>query len=95
MEYTEFIEKVKLGLEEKGGDTLQVTMTNLIKTNRNKEPSLALSKAGETVVPVIYLRPHYEEYKKGKTLEHIVDEIYYIYCTQNRKKQIDIFFQRL
>lgn len=92
MEYTEFIEKVKLGLEEKGGDTLQVTMTNLIKTNRNKEPSLALSKAGETVVPVFYLRPHYEEYKKGKTLEHIVDEIYYIYCTQNRKKQIDMSF---
>lgn len=65
-------QKLTIYLETQG---LEVCFEDVKKNNNQKLPALAIKREGEEFYPVIYLRNFYEQWKQGKQLEDIVEDM--------------------
>ena len=79
MEYVEFLEQVKLTVQEKTGRETKVSIGQQMKNNREGAGSITIQQTGGNIAPVIDLAPYYEEHQAGKTLEAIAEEILEVY----------------
>lgn len=83
MRYLEFLEKVKetvsKKVSERYGDGYVVTIKKVLKNNNQSKEAVLISSSKADVTPTIYLKEYYCEYKNGKTLDVIANDIISIY----------------
>ena len=65
MDFKEFTEKVKKGLEELENEYTEIVVEERLKNNGLKLTGISMLQKGETVSPVVYLEPHYQRYMVG------------------------------
>ena len=76
MDFKEFTEKVKKGLEELANGETEVVVEERLKNNGLKLTGISMLQKGESVSPVVYMEPFYKHYKEGDcTLHGAVEKI--------------------
>lgn len=81
MEYTEFIDFIKIRAIKEAPEGARVCVNKVIKTNDTVLDGLTILERGRYVSPTVYLNPYYERYKRGAELETLFQEIYLVYET--------------
>lgn len=82
MYYEEFAEDVRARVEEMAQEDIPdcvVTIRGVVKNNSVRRKALSIVRKDEKATPTIYLREFYEDYKEGRDLEDICEEIYDTY----------------
>lgn len=92
MEYTEFIEILKEEIVKELGDDLRVSLHSVIKNNSVELQGLSIVEKDMNISPTIYINDYFKEYKNGRKLKSIVQEIIKIYEDNRISKPIDIKF---
>lgn len=88
MNYENFISEVKSKVECLCPDA-SVAVERVVKNNSLTLDGIVIRREGESLTPTIYLNGMYGEYRSGKTLDAIVDEIICIDKNQRLKCDVD------
>ena len=86
MDYEMFIKIVKEKIQviaNKYGSGIIIEIKKVVKNNNVKRDAISIYMQEDTVVPTIYLDNFYNEYKSGRSIENICEDIFYIYKTGN------------
>ena len=78
MYYEEFTEDVRERVEELIQEEIPeciVTVRNVVKNNSVRRKALSFVVKDEKATPTIYLREFYEDYKEGRFIDDICEEI--------------------
>jgi hypothetical protein len=82
MNYDEFSEDIRRGVEnmvrDRIGDGVAV-IRNVRKNNNVKMRAVSIIRKGENATPTVYIGCYYEDYKKGRAIEDICEEIFRVY----------------
>ncbi len=82
MNYDMFTREIKKGVEkivrEKIGEGI-VVIRNVTKNNNVRMKAISIMRKEEKATPTIYLKNYYNEYKKGKEIADICQEIFDVY----------------
>lgn len=92
MNYSQFIIKVKEGLQERLGTEVKVEAINVPKNNGVMLQGITIRKPEEKVVPTIYLERFYEDYLEGRDMEDILEDFLEIYEEQGMMEAPDFNF---
>ena len=79
MDYDSFVSTVHLIMKERMGDGYDVRIYKVMKNNSLELHSLVVRKEDINIAPNIYLKPYYESYLEGTSLEEIADRLCMIY----------------
>ena len=82
MYYEEFAEDVRARVEDMAQVEIPdcvVTIRNVVKNNSVRRKALSIVRKDEKATPTIYIREFYEDYKEGRDIEDICDEIFDTY----------------
>ena len=95
-----FLEETKAEVEKKMGDGYQIKMEHVLKNNGVELDGILITKDDENIAPSIYLNDYYEEYKCGRTIEAIADEViegYFQYAAQKEGfiSDLDLSFEKI
>lgn len=88
----EFCQKLHREISGKLGDTVTVELKEIIKNNGVRFHGLVFSGEDGNIAPTIYLEGYYPEYRNGKALSEIREEILQLYEGVRNRQQIDIQF---
>lgn len=75
MDYLEFISAVEQGMNVLLEDNVRAHLHTTVKNNGRERRGITVVKQGVNISPTIYLEEFYEQYKKGKPLEKIVERL--------------------
>lgn len=78
MKYVEFKECVLEVINTRIDDGEEVKLDKVTKNNNITLDSITIIRPGYNVFPTTYLNYYYEAYLNGKTIEEIVEEIFYV-----------------
>lgn len=92
MKIMEFCEKVKGELEFCFGGEVTVDLNRITKNNGVILNSVVLAKTGRNISPNIYIDDFFEDYKRGKSLQDIIEEIRRIYKESCFERNLDMNF---
>lgn len=92
MEYTDFLEQIRLTVQKKLGEEAKVSVTRLPMNNRSYADSITILRKGENITPAIYMDSYYEEYKDGAPLEALADSILRVYLHYRTNGTLDLSF---
>ncbi len=81
LDYDSFVSTVHLMMKERMGDGFDVRIVKVMKNNSLELHSLVVRREDINIAPNIYLKPYYEAYLEGVSLEEISDRLYTIYNT--------------
>lgn len=84
MVYKTFLNQVTANIQATLGEHCRVSLERVRKNNGLLLDGVCIEQPGELIAPTIYLNSHYQEYKKGRSLEeicHLVLETYRTRCT--------------
>ena len=70
-----FLEETVGAVGQKMGEGYQIRTEHVLKNNGVELDGILIMKEGENIAPSIYLNDFYEEYKCGKTVEAIANEV--------------------
>lgn len=90
MNYGEFLEYVKDGISKILGEGSNVYVHKVLKNNNIELDALAVSQSGSNISPTIYLNEYFKEYKEGRKLGEIINDIYELYEEHRGKMEFDI-----
>lgn len=79
MNYSQFLDCVKELIGQKAGNGYQITLNHVVKNNSLELDGIMIRREDEYAVPNIYLNSYYEEYKKGRKIDEIINDIFEIY----------------
>lgn len=93
MNYDEFVNYVREGMEDVLGEDCIVSTHKVLKNNDIELEALTVMNKESNVSPTIYLNSYYEEYKKGTDKRQIIKDIYELYNEHSLKLNfnVDIF----
>lgn len=86
----DFVETVKVAIETMYSDGYVVRVQDVQKNNGLVLCGLTIQKVGVNIAPTIYLDSFYEEYRKGRTLESIVNTIAATYEEHKVEKNFSV-----
>ena len=92
LEYVEFLEEIRLHVQQRISGKLKVSVNRVLKNNRKYADSMTILGEGDNIAPAIYLNPLYEQYKRGSTIDEIADEIAKYYGQSSMGGTIDLSF---
>lgn len=89
LDYDSFINTVHLIMKERMGAGYDVQIYKVMKNNSLELHSLVVRRDEESIAPNIYLKPYYEAYLQGVTLDEIIDRLCMIYdsCSSPEQNQ--------
>lgn len=95
MKYEDFTRDIKRGLEEIISEKLEdgiVVVRNVKKNNGVFKKAVSIIRKDENATPTIYLKEYFREYKWGRSIESICDEIFEVYIEgiSRFKKNVNI-----
>ena len=82
MKYEEFTSNIKKGMEELVKDNMEegvVVIRNVMKNNNVSMKSVSIVRKGENATPTIYLKNYYKQYRLGRSIDSICEEIFRVY----------------
>ncbi len=79
MEYDNFIEFIKNRAVTTAGEGGKVFINKVVKNNGKQLDGLVILEEGYSVAPAIYLNDYYEDFKAGKDLDDIMNNILSVY----------------
>ncbi len=82
MFYEEFAEDLRSRVEDLVKEEIPdcvVTIRNVVKNNSVRRKALSIVRKDEKATPTIYIREFYEDYKEGRDLDDICEEIFDTY----------------
>lgn len=82
MKYEDFTKDIKRGLEEIISEKLEdgiVVIRNVKKNNGVFMKAVSIIRKEENATPTIYLKEYFREYKWGRSIESICNEIFEVY----------------
>ena len=79
MVYEQFLDAVKKRMELALGEGYELTLRKVPKNNGLVLDGLCITMGDSHISPAIYLNPCYQQYKKGRPVSDIVDEILTLY----------------
>lgn len=89
MNYNEFLIQVRDGVKELMEKGTCVKVQKILKNNGKEMEALTIIVEGSNVSPTICLEPFYTEYETGKSLGEIIQEIYILYCENEKQLHFD------
>ena len=92
MNYNEFITVITEEIKTALGEAVTVGLREVRKNNGVLLQGITLTSAQSNMSPTIYLNAFYEDFKKGKDMEKIRDEILHIYFTSKLPMDVDMEF---
>ena len=92
MNYEVFLQEIRKALQEKCPAETVVRIDGALKNNTEKEMCVTILEKGEHCSPAIFMNQYYEEYKKGKSLGDVAEEILRYYQKHHRKYEFDFSF---
>ena len=92
MTYEEFINYIRENMEEMLGQGVKTKITKVLKNNNVEMDALSVVNSESHISPVIYLNTYYEEYKEGRGIEEISEEIFSLYEDHKMDLQFDADF---
>ena len=90
MDMMNFADVVKMAMEERYGEGYSVDITTVTKNNDCKYVALVIKDATTNISPSIYLENAYEQYKAGRCLHDILDDIADVYETHKVAGDFDV-----
>lgn len=95
MKYEDFTRDIKRGIEEIISEKLEdgiVVIRNVKKNNGVFMKAVSIIRKSENATPTIYLKEYFREYKLGRSIESICNEIFEVYMEGIRrfKKNVNI-----
>ena len=95
MYYEEFAEDVRARVEKIATEELGecvVNIRNVVKNNSVRRKAISIVKKDEKATPTIYIREYYDDYKEGRDIDDICDEIFETYkkCVKSFYEEIEI-----
>lgn len=93
MNYTRFKDCVMRGLKEQVGEGKEVHLDKVIKTNDIELDAVTIYDGVNNIMPTLYLNDSYEKYRKGASIDEVVDEILCIseFYAKRRRFEFDFF----
>lgn len=92
MNYDEFSEEVRRGVEtliqSTSKDSVALVRT-ITKNNNIRLRAISIVRKDEPATPTIYIRHYYDDYKKGRSISDICEEIFQTYETGIKKFTTD------
>lgn len=92
MNYKTFKQQVICAISEKEGEGTDVTIHSIIKNNGIHLDGLVIKKSCRNISPTIYLNYYYKDYKDGKTLDTICNDILSLYHSNLCMSNFDLSF---
>lgn len=92
MNYSQFIIKVKEGLQERLGAEVKVESIHVPKNNGVVLQGITVRRPEEKIVPTIYMERFYEDYLEGRDMEDILEEFMELYEEQDAAQMPDFDF---
>jgi len=92
MNYSQFVSKVKEGLQEKLGEEAKVEAISVPKNNGIMLQGITIRRPEEKVVPTIYMERFYADYLEGRDLEDILEDFLEIYEEQDATETMNFEF---
>lgn len=83
MEFNEFVEEMRRRIEDAAGDDVQVQILNVTKNNSVMKTGLSIKKSNENIAPTIYMEDFFEDYKEGRPIDEIADDVIETYGHSN------------
>lgn len=89
LDYDSFVSTVHLIMKERMGDGYDVRIYKVMKNNSLELHSLVVRKENINIAPNIYLKPYYDAYLEGVSMEEIADRLFVIYsnCSEPELNQ--------
>ncbi len=75
MDFKEFEEKIMEMLREKSGDSVEISVQEILKVNGITRRGILLKQEGERFNPVLYLDRAYERYQAGENVEDVLGQM--------------------
>lgn len=79
MDYETFKKRVKARMDEKVQEGGKVVINHVLKNNGMELDGLVIMEEGSNVAPTIYINSYYDQLKRGRDLDSIVDELFEIH----------------
>ncbi len=92
MSFDGFCTCVKMDIQKRLGSGVEVLLKDIIKNNDTMLKGLIIMEQGTNMHPTVYMEYFYEQYKAGRTLEEIEDNVLQIYQENRREEKFDITF---
>lgn len=90
-DYATFVSLITNKVKENIGEEYDVKIYKVIKNNSMELDSLIIRKKGKNSAPNIYLKPYYEAFLEGVTIEELADRLYELYQRNSKQVQKDDF----
>ena len=90
MEYNEFVNCVRAEVEKLCGEGDKVYVNSIRKNNSQRHDAIVIRKEVDNASPSIYLNYFFEEYKNGKDIGDIVEDIIKLDMESREKLEFDI-----
>ncbi|EXG84523.1 hypothetical protein K413DRAFT_1266 [Clostridium sp. ASBs410] len=75
MNYIQFIEEVRVAVQEKLGSDYEIRIQKITKNNGVVLDGLIIGRVNKNVAPTIYLNSYYMHFTHGMSLQEILDDI--------------------
>lgn len=85
MEYQEFLQAIKEAVSKRLSSEYEVSLNSVVKNNDQKLDAITIMGQRSNIAPNIYLNRYYEEFKAGRGLDTIINEILDIFNTKSGK----------
>lgn len=92
MSFDGFCTCVRMDIQKRLGGGFEVSLKDIIKNNDTMLKGLIIMEQGTNMHPTVYMEYFYEQYKAGRTLEEIEDNVLQIYQENRREEKFDITF---
>ncbi len=89
MDYETFKARVKEHVKEKVEEGDKVTINHILKNNGMELDGLVIMERDSNMAPTIYINSYYDELRKGRSLDSIVDELFKIHRANKTGLKID------
>lgn len=88
MDYKKFTEEMKKQVQERLGDTYEVSVQRVCKLNGEEKAGLSIREQEKNmqIMPVFYLEKSFEEFQQGTPIQVCAEEICDFYQEQKEKK---------
>lgn len=94
MEYCSFLEHVRETVQRERGANCRVWISPALKNNQNHMEMLSILDGDSNVAPAIYMRPYYQQYLDGNSIEEISEQIQRFHSAHKKEENYDISFYR-
>lgn len=91
MKYQEFVCAVETRMNKQMEGGMKASLQKTVKNNGTERMGLVIETPGRNIFPTIYLEEFYERYRKGETMDAVIDSIFKFYQDTKMETATGVF----